>query len=129
MKATDVELLRQQRKAKKKTKKQKREAEDTRHEELVKNHKEKRKAIKAAKENDSLTKANVDGLPSITTNREKIIAKVSQNKNNIFEAIEGGVHYEALVNDQKKLKYVFNNSKKIMGKRQSDGTYKWRGCK
>ena len=125
LKATDVELLRQQRKAKKKTKKQKREIEDDRHEELVKNHKEKKKALKAARSNPS----NLNSVPSVTTNREVIVANITKNDKEIFEAKEGGINYTALVNDQKKLKYVFNNSKKIMGKRQSDGTYKWRGCK
>lgn len=125
LKATDVESLRKQRKAKKKTKKQKRKIEDNRHEELVKSHKEKKKAIKAERKGTS----NLAGIPSITTNREKIVANVTKTDTGIFEAKEGGINYTALIDNQQKLRYVFNSSKKIMGKRQAGGNYTWRGCK
>lgn len=124
---TDVDTLKRERKKNKKGLKQKLIEKESEQEELAEQHKAAKKEQKKAKK--QLLIVGTD-LPLVLTNKKEIIAIVSLNETGFYEAIEDDtVNYTALVNDQKKLKYVFNNSKKIMGKRNDDGTYSWRGCK
>ena len=125
--ATDVDAMKLERKKKKKGLKQKLIEKDAKNEEMAEQHKKAKKEQKKAKKQLPIIGTDI---PSISTNRETIIAIVSISDGGFYEAIDdGNINYTALVNDQKKLKYVFNNSKKIMGKRNEDGTYNWRGCK
>jgi len=125
---TDVDALKKERKKNKKGLKQKLIEKESEQEELAQKHFEAKKEQKKAKKQLPIVGTDI---PTISTNRPEIIANVSLNPGGFYEAIDeqGIVNYTALVNDQKKLKYVFNNSKKIIGKRNEDGTYNWRGCK
>jgi len=122
---TDIEAIRKKTKKKRKTIREKNLEEEKKMEQLANIHQE----AKEEKKLSNYTPANEDG-PAISTNREKIVAEVIQGENGKFKAVDpDGFDYTALINNQPKLKYVFNNSKKVAGKRNTDGTYTWRGCK
>jgi len=122
---TDIEAIRNKRKKPRKTIREKNLEEEKKMEQLANIHEE----AKLEKKISNYTPPTEDG-PAISTNREKIIAQVIQNEDGKYSAIAGdGFDFTALINNQPKLKYVFNNSKKVSGKRNADGTYTWRGCK
>lgn len=129
---TDIEALRKQRKKSKKTVREKNLEEEQHIQKLAKKHEkaklEKEKA-KIQKENSVLVSAPEKNVgPSISTNRSQIIAEVTV-ENGVYKAKDGVIDYTALVDNQPKLKYVFEHSKKVIGKQNDDGTYTWRGCK
>jgi hypothetical protein len=121
---TDIEALRNKRKKKRKTIREKNLEEEKKMEQLAEIHEE------AKQEKKLVTLVPpVDGQ-DITTSHDKIVAEVTQGEDGKFKAIDvEGFDFTAMINNQPKLKYVFNNSKKVAGKRNEDGTYTWRGCK